>query len=241
MQKAIGINSYPFPQKNGIREYLKILQRRAIQRKKEQFTNKGRDTLLNDYTKDKFQSVYCKLQARGAALLLEYYFYTLINILLGYYILTHSGNKYSTKILNLFTFKFKGKGPTRYIPLIFTIYVGKQNQYGRYKTIGALQDRKPLIYILSRLAFYLLNRQNFSTKLYLDLSRRLVQYNIRLIKSGRDRKVALLYNLQRDQVVKAFQYISVFLEKKIYIRRSVSAKTVELKGVSKDQIWRARR
>src|SRR6267154_4092996 len=28
-------------------------------------------------------------------------------------------------ILDLFTFKFKGKGPTRYMPLIFTIYIGK--------------------------------------------------------------------------------------------------------------------
>ena len=39
--------------------------------------------------------------------------------------LTYSGNRRSAKILDLFTFKFKGKGPTRYMPLIFTIYIGK--------------------------------------------------------------------------------------------------------------------
>ena len=133
-----------------------MLQQRDAQYKKEQFANKGRDTLFNSYTKNKFQSVYHKLQARGAASSIECYFYTLINILLGHYILTYSGNKYSTKILNLFTFKFKGKGPTRYIPLIFTIYIGKQNQYSRLKIIRALQNRRPLIYILSRLAFYFL-------------------------------------------------------------------------------------
>ena len=41
--------------------------------------------------------------------------------------LTYSGNKRSTKILDLFTFKFKGKGPICYIPLIFTMRAGKQN------------------------------------------------------------------------------------------------------------------
>jgi len=88
--------------------------------------------------------------------LLKYYLRTLIDILLGYYILTYGGNRRSAKILNLFTFKFKGKGPTRYIPLIFTIYASKQNQHGRLKTIRALYNKKPLIYILSGLAFYLL-------------------------------------------------------------------------------------
>ena len=49
----------------------------------------------------------------------------LVDILLGYYILTRGGNRRSAKILDLFTFKFKGKGPTRYIPLIFTIQIGR--------------------------------------------------------------------------------------------------------------------
>jgi len=58
-------------------------------------------------------------------LLLEYYFYILVNILLGYYILTYGGNRRSAEILDLFTFKFKGEGPIYYMPLIFTIYIGK--------------------------------------------------------------------------------------------------------------------
>jgi len=41
--------------------------------------------------------------------------------------LTYGSNRRSAKILDLFTFKFKGKGPTRYMPLIFTICIGKQN------------------------------------------------------------------------------------------------------------------
>ena len=133
-----------------------MLQQRDVQHKKEQFIDKGRDTLFNGYTKDEFKGVYCELQARGTALSLECHFRMLVNILLGHYMFTCSGNRRSAKILDLFTFKFKGKGPIYCMPLIFTIYIGKQNQYNRLKTIGALQNRKPFIYIFSRLAFYLL-------------------------------------------------------------------------------------
>jgi len=70
--------------------------------------------------------------------------------------LTRGGNRRSAEILDLFTFKFKGEGPIRYMPLIFTIYASKQNQYSRLKTIRALRNKKLLIYMLSGLAFYLL-------------------------------------------------------------------------------------
>ena len=57
MQKAIGMNSHPPPREDSVREYLKTLQRRDAQREKEQFADKGRDTLLDGYTEDEFQNV----------------------------------------------------------------------------------------------------------------------------------------------------------------------------------------
>ena len=158
--------------------------------------DKGRNILLNGYIKDKFKNVCCQLWAYRD-FLLKCYLYTLIDVLLGYYILICSSNRCSAKILNLFIFKFKGKGPTRYIPLIFTIHASKQNQYSHLKTIRALYNKKPLIYMLSGLAFYLLYYQDLNNKLFLDFSKQLVWYNIRLIKSSaRDYKAAFLYNLQ---------------------------------------------
>jgi hypothetical protein len=54
MQKAIGINSHPSLREDSVREYLKMLQRRDAQREKEQFADKGRDTLPDGYTEDEF-------------------------------------------------------------------------------------------------------------------------------------------------------------------------------------------
>ncbi|KAF2465252.1 uncharacterized protein BDR25DRAFT_239966, partial [Lindgomyces ingoldianus] len=52
---------------------------------------------------------------------------TLVNLMLGYYMLMCRGNCCFVEILDLFTFKFKRKSLMRYIPLIFTTYVSKQN------------------------------------------------------------------------------------------------------------------
>ena len=86
--------------------------------------------------------------------------------------LTRGGDRRSAEISDLFTFKFKGEGPTRYMPLIFTTRAGKQNQHGRLETIGALRNRKPLVCMLGGLAFYFLYRWDLSTKPFPDFSRR---------------------------------------------------------------------
>jgi len=56
-QKAMGMNSHPTPREDNVREYLKSLQQRDAQWEKEQFANKGRDTLLDSYTEDEFEQV----------------------------------------------------------------------------------------------------------------------------------------------------------------------------------------
>ena len=60
-QKALGMNSHPTPREDSVREYLKSLQRRDAKREKEQFADKGRDTLLDGYTEDEFKQVCHKL------------------------------------------------------------------------------------------------------------------------------------------------------------------------------------
>ena len=55
------MNSHPTEREDNVREYLKSLQRRDTQREKEQFADKGRDTLLDDYIEDEFEQVCHKL------------------------------------------------------------------------------------------------------------------------------------------------------------------------------------
>lgn len=241
VQKAMGMNSHQSPREDNVREYLKSLQRKDAQREKEQFADKGRDTLLDGYTEDEFESVCRELWARGD-FSPECHFRTLVDILLGHYMLTRGGDRRAAEISDLFTFEFKGEGPTRCMPVIFTTRAGKQNQHGRLETIGALRNKRPLICMLSGLAFYLLYRWDLGDEPFPDFSKRSAWYSVRLIKSSTgDREAAFSYNSQRDWVTKAFQYVGVFSQKKTHIGRSAGAKTAELKGVSEDQIRRAGR
>ena len=209
-QKAMGVNTHQSPREDNVREYLKILQRRDAQRDKEQFADKGRDTLLDGYMEDEFESVCRELWARGGSSP-GCYLRTLVDILLSHYMLTRGGDRRSAEISDLFTFEFKGEGPTHCIPLIFTTRASKQNQHGRLETIGALGNKKPLICMLSGLAFYLLYRWDLSNEPFLDFSKRSAWYNVRLIKSSTgSREAAFSYNSQREWVAKAFQYVGIF-------------------------------
>jgi hypothetical protein len=154
--------------------------------------------------------------------------------------LTRSGDRRAAEISDLFTFEFKGEGPTQCMPLSFTTQAGKQNQHGRLETIGALRNKNPLICVLSRLAFYLLYRWDLTDEAFLDFSQRSAWYDIQLIKgTTRDPKAAFSYNSQREWAAKAFEYAGITSSKKTYIGRSSAAKLAELKGASEDQIRRA--
>jgi hypothetical protein len=81
--------------------------------------------LLDSYSEDEFEWVYHELWAQGGSSSLECHFRTLVDVLLGHYMLTYSGDRRSTEILDIFTFEFKGEGPTWCMPLIYTTQAGK--------------------------------------------------------------------------------------------------------------------
>ena len=243
-QKALGMNAHPSPREDNVREYLKSLQRRDAQQDKASYADKGRDTLLDGYTEQEFERVCHELWAHSSTAP-ECHLRTLVDLLLGHYMLTRGGDRRAAEISDLFTFEFEGEGPTRCMPLIFTTRAGKQNQHGRLETAGALRNKNPLICMLGGLAFYLLYRWDIAAdEPFPDLSRRSAWYDTRLIRGSRSRRdhtAALSYNSQRDWVVKAFTYASIASRKKTHVGRSSGAKTAELKGISEDQIRRAGR
>jgi hypothetical protein len=238
-QKALGMNVHPSPREDNVRDYLKSLQRRDAQQDKANYADKGRDTLLDGYTEQEFERVCHELWAHNGTST-ECHLRTLVDLLLGHYMLTRGGDRRAAEISDLFTFEFEEEGPTRCIPLIFTTRAGKQNQHGRLETAGALRNKKPVICMLSGLAFYLLYRWDLSGEPFPNFSQRSAWYDIRVIKAS-DTTEAISYNSQRDWVVKAFEYAGIASKKKTHIGRSSGAKTAELKGISEDQIRRAGR
>jgi Centromere DNA-binding protein complex CBF3 subunit, domain 2 len=242
-QKGLCMNTHPSPREDNAREYLKSLQRRDTQRDLEQFADKGRDTLLDGYSEDEFERVCSELWERGATSP-ECHFRTLVDILLGHYMLTRGGDRREAEISDLFAFEFKGEGPTRCLPLIFTTRAGKENQFGRLETIGAMRHKKPLTCMLSGLGYYLLQRWDLGEEAFPDFSERSAWYKIRLIKgttTAGNARATFSYNSQRDWVERAFQYAGVFSQKKTHIGRSAGAKMAELKGITEEQIRRAGR
>jgi hypothetical protein len=180
------MNSHPSPRVDTVRGYLRSLQRRDAELDRAQYADKGRDTLLDGYNEDEFERLCTELWLHGSDTSTdtstECHLRTLVDILLGHYMLTRGGDRRAAELSDLFTFEFKGEGPTRCMPLIFTTRAGKQNQHGRLETIGALRNRKPLICMLSGLAFYLLYRWDIGGEAFPDFSCREAWYDMRLMR-----------------------------------------------------------
>lgn len=238
-QKALGRNTHPSPREDNAREYIKSLQRRDAAQEKANYADKGRDTLLDGYTEAQLRQIAGELWGRTAASP-ECHLRTLVDILLGHYMLTRGGDRRAIEISDLFTFEFPDEGLTQCMPLILTTRAGKKNQHGRLETAGALRSQDPLMCMLSALAFYLLFRWDLTKEPFPDFRTRPRWYDIRLIK-GTGAGGKLSYSSQRDWVIKAFSYAGIVSNKKTHIGRSSGAKTAELKGVSEAQIQRAGR
>ena len=71
-------------------EYLKTLQWRDAQQDKDNYADKGRDTLLDGYTEEEFERICRELWTRGGASP-EYHLRTLVDLLLGHYMLARGG------------------------------------------------------------------------------------------------------------------------------------------------------
>ena len=240
-QKALGMNAHPSPREDNAREYIKSLQRRDAEQQKANYADKGRDTLLDGYSEEDLKRIAAELWGH-AAQSAECHLRTLVDLLLGHYMLTRGGDRRALEISDLFTFEFADEGPTRCMPLVITTRAGKQNQHGRLETAGALRSRDPAICVLGAVAFYLLLRWDLTDEPFPDFESRARWYDIRLLKSTDARPTSeFAYNSQRDWVIKAFAYAGIQSNKKTHVGRSSGAKTAELKGISEAQIRRAGR
>jgi len=167
----MGMNSHQSPYEDNVRDYLKSQQRRDVQLDRERLVDKSRDTLLDGYTEEEFESACRELSAQGR-LSPECHFRTLVDLLLGHYMLTRGGDRRSAGISDLFTFEFTGNGPSRCFPLVFTTRASKRNQHGHLETSVALRHKNPLFCMLGGLVYYLLYRWDLTDEVFPDLTSR---------------------------------------------------------------------
>jgi hypothetical protein len=118
------MNAHPSPREDNAREYIKSLQRWDTEQQKANYADKGRDILLDGYSEEDLKHIAGELWGHTAQSA-ECYLQTLVDLLLGYYILTRGGDRRALEISDLFTFEFANEGPTRYIPLVITTQAGK--------------------------------------------------------------------------------------------------------------------
>jgi hypothetical protein len=230
------MNSHPSPRGRSIVEYIKSIQRQDTQLDRENFADKGRDTLLDGYTSDQFKDLCVKLWGSSAdSIKPELYLRTLVDQLLGHYLLARGGDRRAAEISDIHTFEFPNEGVTPCFPLIMTMRASKTNQHSRLETMGVYQNKDPLVCPLGVLGCYLLYRWDLTEEPFPEFSARPRWYNTCLLKAGNATK-EMAYNTQRQWIAKAFGLINLASSKKTHLFYNAHAKLAELKGIAQEQI-----
>ena len=204
IQKARNMNSNPCPRATQTRDFIKALQRRDTQLAKQNFADKGRETYLDGYLETQFKELCIALWKAGSSKESESlgqagcYLRTLVDQLLGHYLLARGQDRRVAEISDLHIFEFPDEGPTTCFPLIMTMRGSKTNQHGRLETMGAFRNKDPFICPLSALGFYFLHRWDLTEEQFPDFSERSRWYEIKLLLSSRgsSAKAPLSYNTQ---------------------------------------------
>lgn len=156
-QVSMHQNHHPTPRGKTVLTLINNLKKQDHQRKREQFEDKGNDTLLDGYDEEDMLAICNALWSQSVQP--EKHLRTLVDFLAGHYFLCRGDNRRVAELSDLMTLELKDEGTTQCLPLILTMRQGKTNQHGRLETMGAFRTKEnPQTCILSALAFYLLMR-----------------------------------------------------------------------------------
>jgi hypothetical protein len=195
-QQARNMNSNPYPRAAQVKALIKALQRRDAAEAKLNFADKGRDTYLDGYSESQFKKLCLAIWKTSSSTSTSTvtvastgcYLRTLVDLLLGHYLLARGNDRRVAEISDLHTFEFPDEGSTPCFPLIMTMRGSKTNQFGRLETMGAFRNKDPFICPLGTLGFYLLYRWDLTAETFPDFSKRSQWYNIRLLLSTKPKQ-----------------------------------------------------
>jgi hypothetical protein len=251
------MNSNTTSRDSAIRNYIKSLQRRDTERARLNFAVKGRDTYLDGYSEPQFKQLCIALwKASNDGGNSGCYLRTLVDQLLGHFLLARGQDRRDAELSDIHTFDFNEEGTSPCFPVFLTTRQSKANQHGRTEMMGAFQNVDPVICPMGALGFYFLHRWDLTEEPFPDFSKRSLWYGIRLLLSSRGNASTfatrgnvstiathnpLAYNTQREWVGKGYDLIELHSSKKTHLPREVAARIAEINGVLPDQIARAGR
>ena len=109
-QGVMAMNSNPSPREDSARNYIRSLQRRDTARQKANYADKGRDTLLDGYTETELRKIVAELWGHMAESP-ECHLRTLVDFLLGHYMLTRGGGPAVDRDLGPLYLRISWRGP----------------------------------------------------------------------------------------------------------------------------------
>ena len=230
-QKALGLNPHGPARGPLVRTFLDTLEKEKVKSKRQNFEDRGKNTLNDGYTKQELEKV-------------SDYFLTEKNdhlgcrdrlcFLISHAMLCRSQTALGMQFADLFLLVLESQGVSECIALVATITFGKTNQHGKIEYGSSVRHHDVEVCSVGALAMNLFSRFHFENEPFLDFIRCENWYETVVFK-GDDRFTPITYRAQHKIYVDAFKSVGIHTSKITHANCKSAMNMIAQENVSSDQ------
>lgn len=229
-QHSLGINNNPKARGPLVTAYLETLEKKESKRKRNEFEDRGRNTLKDGYSKKELLDVSSYFLKKNDPLATR----NRLCFLMSHSMLMRSETALGTQFADLFSMDLDDQGVSECIALVATITFGKTNQDGKIQYGSALRSRNVELCPIGALALHLFTRFHYESEPFPDFSQRSNWYNTFLFNNkGSDLPVS--YDEQAKIYKEVFRNVGIHSSKVTHINRKSAINMIAHQGVPGDQ------
>ncbi|CAO3692404.1 unnamed protein product [Rhizopus microsporus] len=191
-QKALGLNPHGPARGPLVRTFLDTLEKEKVKSKRQNFEDRGKNTLNDGYTKQELEKVsdYFLTEKNGHLGCRDRFCF-----LVSHAMLCRSQTALGMQFADLFSLVLESQGVSECIALIATIIFGKTNQHCKIEYGSSVRHHDVEVCSVGALAMNLFSRFHFENEPFPDFTRRENWYETMIFK-GDDRFTPITYRAQ---------------------------------------------
>jgi Centromere DNA-binding protein complex CBF3 subunit, domain 2 len=229
-QVALGTNNYTSPRGPLTKAYLNTMEKKETRRKREEYHDRGKNTLNDGYTREELLALIRYFFQRNSPLACR----DKLCFLMSHAMLLRSETALGTQFPDLFSMELDDQGVSPCIALVATITFGKTNQNGKIQYGSALRHINVELCPVGALALHFFSRFHFENEAFPDFTERKNWYDTYLFpKKGTNQSIK--YDEQAKIYREAFKKVGIHSSKVTHINRKSAINMITHHGVPGDQ------
>jgi hypothetical protein len=236
-QCRLGINSHPHPRDADVQALLKNTHYERERIRRANYDDRGIGTILDGYsTLQQIGEIADHFWRRNhdCSSVLR----NLVTFSLSHYAILRGESARAMELPDMHCVRLENEGFGDCYALVLVMRQGKMNQFGKIELSACLRNRDVAICPWGAVGFYFFWRWHLEGEPFPTFENSRSWYDIKLLKSGRDRTKPISYTTHLQAISSAFEAVGLQSRAKTHVGRGSGARMAELGGASEAQIRR---